>query len=224
MRRAAIEVIEQTQVWAAGGESLLHRLLGTRQPEAWRHYPDTDVRDVETGFRWYYHCHDRPGPRGEHGHFHLFAEPATAASERPPLSHLLAIGIDPLGQPLRLFTVNRWVTDEVWIDAEQALRRLARFRIDSTADHPDISRWLSAVLRLFQPQWQRLIRERDAVIARHLASGRRTLFEDRRLEVISRCPISLATQIAALQSLPSADTKPRRPAKRRSSRPPEAAP
>lgn len=201
MADAALRVAGQTQAWAETGVTALHLLIGDQAPQAWRHYPDGDARDAASGYRWYYHCHDGAAPTGEHGHFHLFSECAPGQRQRPSLTHLVAIAVDDRGLPLRAFTCNRWVTDEVWRDADQVLRRLARFRVHS--DDPALAAiglWLTALTRLFAPQLQDLVVERDAAMARRAASGRRpNLRDDRRLDVISECRLSLPAQIDAIQ-------------------------
>jgi len=204
MTRAVLALVDQTCAWAERGESVLHQLMAGRQPAPWKHYPDGDARDPEAGYRWYYHCHDQPDRHGEHGHFHLFAEKPMGYQRRPLLTHLIAIGIDDLGQPVRLFTVNRWVTDEAWRDADRVLRLLARFRMDGAGSQLEISLWLKALTVLFQAQIQALVLGRDAEMTRRFDEGRRpNLLEDRRVEVITSQPISLTTQVEALRRIRS---------------------
>ncbi len=199
MADAALVVVEQAQRWADAGQSALHALIGEQTPDAWQHYPEGDARDPRSGYRWYYHCHDDRRPNGEHGHFHLFSENAAGSRSAPTLTHLIAIGIDARGLPLRAFTVNRWVTDEVWRDAAQVLRLLARFLVEGAGVQGEIGRWLAALTRLFAPQIRNIVIERDAVMAGRAAGGRRpNLRDDRRLEVISQCHLSLAGQIDAI--------------------------
>lgn len=203
MAEAALLVVEQTREWAIAGHSVLHVLTGGTVPKAWQHLPDGDARDARSGYRWYYHCHDARerglGPHQEHGHFHLFSENAASGRDAPTLTHLIAIGLDARGQPLRAFTVNRWVTDEVWRDASQVLRLLTRFRVDREGPEGEISRWLSALTRLFAPQLKQIVIERDAAMYRRASGGRRpNLRDDRRLEVISECRLSLVHQIEAI--------------------------
>lgn len=213
MADVALAVVEQTRHWADAGQSVLHTLIGDGVPQAWQHHPDGDARDAESGYRWYYHCHEDRRPPGEHGHFHLFSENAAAGRDKPTLTHLIAIGIDAQGLPVRVFTVNRWVTDEVWRDAAQVLRLLARFRVEREGTQGAISRWLAALTRLFAPQIRQVIVERDAAMRRRAAGGRRpNLRDDRRLDVISQRSISLAKQIEAIDDRLAAG-RPRSPRK-----------
>lgn len=201
MADAALTVIEQTQHWADSGRSPLQATIGHATPIAWQHHPDGDARDRDAGYRWYYHCHDRPQRASEHGHFHLFSEHDRRTGEPPALTHLVAIGIDARGLPIRAFTVNRWVTNEVWRDASQVLRRLAKFRVALDGEHGDVSRWLSALTVLFAPQLKQVVTDRDdAMNRRAQGGGRPNLRDDHRLEVISQRRLSLARQIKAIDA------------------------
>jgi hypothetical protein len=59
--------------------------------------------------------------QAEHGHFHLFAQLGKDDRQIPRYTHLLGIAVDARGLPLRLFTTNRWVTDETWLPAPSVL-------------------------------------------------------------------------------------------------------
>src|SRR3546814_10011495 len=68
------------------------------------------------------------------------------------LSHLVAIAMTPGGLPFRLFTVNRWVTGEVWYRADDVIRLLDVFKIDHAQPSWPLNRWISAMIVLFKPQ------------------------------------------------------------------------
>lgn len=82
-------------------------------------YPSELLQFNQSGWRAYYHCHPaaRAGNHrfnGEHGHFHIFVR----IQENPEQwSHLVALAMDNMGQPLGWFTVNHWVTGEEWQSA-----------------------------------------------------------------------------------------------------------
>jgi hypothetical protein len=184
------------------------------------HYPHDDVFDADTHSQYYYHAHR--GLAGEHGHFHTFVRPGgMPAGMRPieyigeqpwpqgadALSHLIAISMDAWGEPLGLFTSNRWVTDEAWYAAADVARLLDVFRIDHASPSWPVNRWISALFTLFRPQAEWLLRERDRVIARWSAEHPgHDVFEDRELDITSSLPISVDAQVTsvreALQSLP----------------------
>lgn len=174
------------------------------------HYPQGDIYDDETGAQYYYHAH-RP-QSGEHGHFHTFLraqgmpsgiEPAPYAgeAERPlgeeAISHLIAVSMDKSGLPTALFTTNRWVTGESYFSADDTIAMLDRFEIDHAYPCLATNQWITALLRLFRPQIETLLRQRDAAIKdwerRHPGDD---VFEDRRLEITSELPIDIDAQIA----------------------------
>ena len=99
------------------------------------HYPDGDVFDAESGAQYYYLAHRANAL--EHGHFHSFARRGDGPS------HLFAVSMDAWGQPLTLFTINRWVTGETWRPAAAVCSLLDGFRF---ADQSPLTRWLSAIL------------------------------------------------------------------------------
>lgn len=162
---------------------------------------------------------------GEHGHFHLFLraeglpagiaplllpELAVANAPLPPQSapvkrgsrdevvHLVAIAIDRRGEPVSLFTTNRWVTGETWYQADDVIRMLDRFRIGDTPS-PLLNRWLTALVQLFQPEIAVLLRNRDKTVADWRWRRRTNVFEDPRLEITSSFAIDLDARLAAAE-------------------------
>ena len=149
---------------------------------AWQRYPAGEVYDPDNHVQYFYHCHSPPvgsAPGSEHGHFHLFLraegipagitplvlpELAVANAPVPPQSaplkrgerdevvHLVAIAIDWRGEPVRLFTTNRWVTGETWYCADDVIRMLDRFQVSGDMPSAVLNRWIGAMVRLFQPE------------------------------------------------------------------------
>ncbi|MGF1628763.1 MAG: hypothetical protein ACFCUT_04785 [Kiloniellaceae bacterium] len=213
MAAAGAEVMEVHRVLAKTGDNIVGELLkhnGTFYE--WDHYPPGDVYDHETHGQYYYHAH-AAGQRfaSEHGHFHTFvrpqgmppgirpaAVPGFVAPEDPndALSHLVAIAMTPAGLPFRLFTVNRWVTGEVWYRADDVIRLLDVFRIDHAQPSWPVNRWISAMVALYKPQIADLLQARDRKVAGwrdYNADG--DVFEDRDLEVTSFLDISIDRQV-----------------------------
>jgi len=112
---------------------------GTAAIAEWRHYPEGEAYDPKSHSQYFFHAHVGTGrPAAEQGHFHTFlraegmpigiaplllpelavADVPALPPQAPPLkrgtrdevSHLIAIAIDLRGEPIRLFTTNRWVT------------------------------------------------------------------------------------------------------------------
>jgi hypothetical protein len=215
MALAGVEVTTAERAFARQNSSVVARLLrdeGTFYE--WDHFPAGDVYDPLSGAQYFYHAHgvtarnvgqDRkfhnlmPAAHSgaqrqasEHGHFHTFVR--SSAAEEP--CHIIAIAMDYHGRPNRRFTVNRWVTEEGWAAAPRLIGLLDRFVIDMPRPSRWVNRWIAATLRLFRPQIEDLLRQRDAVIAEW---GRRHPGVDpyaaRELEILSQLDISLPRQI-----------------------------
>lgn len=177
------------------------------------HYPQGDVYDGETHSQYYYHSH-RP-EAGEHGHFHTFLRvkgmprgirpvPYDGEAERPEgddaLCHFVAIAMDIPGYPINLFTTNRWVTDESFYTAEDTIAMLDRFKMDHVWPCLAVNQWITAMLRLFRPQIEELLIERDRVMARwQKKHPDRDVYEDRELDITSQCPVDVEKQIRAVE-------------------------
>jgi hypothetical protein len=140
------------------------------------HYPKGDAYDPESHAQWYYHAHEKAERPGEHGHFHTFmrggdmpegARPAPVADFQPKAArhdlvcHLVAVSMDRSGWPTKLFTTNRWVTGETWCAAHDVAAMLDRFDMKINKPAWPVNRWLTAMLRLFRPQIEDLLLQRD---------------------------------------------------------------
>ncbi len=182
----------------------------------WDHYPPGDVVDWETHSQHYYHAHPKAERTGEHGHFHTFLRydgiPADLEAVIPKVSqtesddrigtHLVAISMDKHGFPVRMFTVNRWVTDETWYAAAAIIEMLDYYLVDHTYPSWATNRWITAMLKLFKPQILALVAARDKRVAAHeaLHAGKKKydVYEDRELELTSSVNISVPSQIKAV--------------------------
>ncbi len=217
MAAAADEVLECCRVLACTGGNLVGELL--RDVETfyeWNHYPEGDVFDHQSHSQFYYHAHPQ-GERGnEHGHFHTFlrplgmpagVKPALVADFEAPegendaLSHLIAISMDELGVPIRLFAVNRWVTGEVWYSANDVRAMLACFVIDHAQPSWPVNRWVSAMIRLYRPQIGALLDARDAAVeAWAKAHPDQNVFEDRDFDMTSSIEIDIDDHTARIHA------------------------
>lgn len=178
------------------------------------HYPTDDVFDTETYGQYYYHSHR--GDALEHGHFHTFLRaggmpagvtPVAYAGQEPwplgddALAHLAAVSMDAYGEPIGLFTVNRWVCADTWYAADDVIRMSKRFKIDHAFPSWPVNRWLTAMMALYAPQLEWLLHARDAAVADWAAQHPgRDVYEDRELEITSHLPLSVESQIAAIEA------------------------
>ncbi|MFO1169025.1 MAG: hypothetical protein U1E19_13140 [Rhodoblastus sp.] len=194
---AAAEAIAAFERMAASGRNPVTAALdGADIVEEWSHYPEGDSRGAAG--RYYYHAHPAE-ERGadEHGHFHIFLEPPPAEAASQP-THVVGLAMDAGGRLLRLFTTNGWVTDETWRGAEWVAERLPGFSMTSDPARPDLDQWIAAIVRLFRPQIEALLRARDAALAVLLEQDPAAL-EDRSVRILSESPVDLYAQVRAVE-------------------------
>jgi hypothetical protein len=215
MRRASNDFFEVLESFSDAGRHPVRDILAA-SPDPytrWSRYPPGDVEDPRTGCAWYYHAHDpsESRPWEEHGHFHffLFAEliaknakpialPADPDHEMGGLVHVAGLSFDAIGIPNRLFTINRWASNEWMYPARNITPLIDRFQFESENEFILTSRWLSAILRLLYPQLAWALRERDRVIAEHREAGSEGFTEDQSVDVISSVTFDVDDHLAAL--------------------------
>jgi hypothetical protein len=215
MADAGARILECYRVLRKGGLNVVGEMLRDQGTfYEFEHYPKDDVFDQDTHSQYYYHAH-RTGA-GEHGHFHLFIRQpgmsegvfpvAYEGKEKWPtgdkaLSHLVAVSMDAYGFPRGLFATNRWVTAEAWYRAEDVIGMLDRFRIDHAFPSWPVNIWLSNLLILFRPEVDRLLRERDEVVAQWQKDHPGVdVYEDRALDITGYLPIDVEARIREIMA------------------------
>lgn len=207
MAAAAAEIADAVRILEKGGGNLTTEMLrGRGQLTEWEHYPPDDVYDPKTHAQYFFHAHPI-GAREwqDYGHFHTFLrpkgmppdiKPAPLPDFRPPSDnddatcHLIGISMNRDGLPEGLFTTNRWVTGETWYAASDVIAMLDHFVVDLSSPSREINRWITAMLVLFRPQIERLLRLRDLVIRRWARRYPDTnVYEDRELEIVAALEI-----------------------------------
>ncbi len=203
VRDAAHAVIDCLQDFADRRQvPLAATVVGDHAPCLWQHYTGTNpgtLDDRPHVLHHYYHSHPVSGARDdEHGHYHLFAQLGTGDDNAPQYTHIVAIGVDARGLPLRLFTTNRWVTGERWLPADTVMAHAERIVAEGPSGNDPTERWLHAQLGIFAPQIAALLHHRDARIdARRRGRHRPGILDDRRMHVISQCSVSVEHQLSA---------------------------
>jgi hypothetical protein len=209
MRAAGNEIAECYRVLSKGNANLIGEVLRGEGPfEELKHYPSGRVIDGHS--EYFYHSHRLE----EHGHFHTFlVQPAMPRGVRPietkasqpwpqgdlAFTHLVAIRMDERGLPTALFTTNRWVTGEAWYRASDLCRALSAFEIDHASPSWVSNRWCTAMIRLFRPQIEQLLYQRDeAIETLQKKHPEQDPFEARDAEVLSFVEISIDRQRAAV--------------------------
>ena len=240
---AAAVIRECRRGLAARGSDVVREVIGrSGAAEDWRHYPDGDTYDPVSHAQYFYHRHPAADDPREHGHFHLFLRaegmpggtlplllPETAIAKehlpvrpqaaptkrgvRDEVSHLVAIAVDAAGEPVRLFTTNRWVTGETWYRADDVIAMLDRFTLDAAEPVSPINNWLAGLVRLYQPEIAMLLRKRDEAVMDPRRRRRRIdVFEDPKIEITSSLAIDLDARLAAVDRLGVERTTARQPA------------
>jgi len=227
MTSAAAVIDDCRRELAARNRNIVSEALADKPVTEWRDYPDGEVYDSQSHAQYFYHSHPVSGrPVREHGHFHTFlraegmpvgaaplvlpeiavAHVPALAPQAPPrkhgkreeVSHLVAIAVDRRGEPIRLFTTNRWVTGETWYRADDVIRMLDRFVITEAQPSETLNRWVVAILRLFRPQIAALLRMRDETVMAWRRRRRTHVFEDLGLEITSSLDIEMEAQLTFL--------------------------
>ena len=123
---------------------------------------------------------------------------------RDPVCHLVAIALDRSGKAVRLFTTNRWVTGETWYRADDVIRMLDRVTLDAAEPSTIVGRWVAAIVRLYQPEIAKLLRERDKTVMDPRRRRRKIdVFEDPRIEITSSHEIDVDARLGAVDRLVS---------------------
>ena len=215
MRRGARELFGVLELFARDGRHPVSDVLAESAGDftAFRRYPDDGVGGGTDRCAWYYHAHDPPDARGwdENGHFHCFAftellRPGAAPVALPPdpdferggLVHLAGLCVDADGVPRRLFSLNRWASEEWLYPAGDVVPLVERFRVVNDTRLALTSRWLAATLTLLQPQISWLLHERDAVLEARRRIDPIGFSEDPSIEVASTVEFDLDQHLKAL--------------------------
>lgn len=216
MFNAGMKVLNCHRVLSKTDDNIVGELLkGHETFFQWDHYPPGDVYDREHDSQFYYHAHPQEERVGEHGHFHTFLHPEAFSGDLAPLveppegeleededalAHIVGISMDETGIPIRLFTVNRWVTGEVLYPAGALIGLLDRFNIDLAQPSWPVNLWLSNMIRLFRPEIETLLIARDKTVAKWQKNNPALdAYEDESLEVTSSIDISVDRQMEKLQ-------------------------
>ena len=152
--------------------------------DPYTHYPyDGGIKDKKTGYQLFFHAHRE----NEYGHFHTFA-----TNEKGELVHLLLISMSEEGKPIGLATVNRWVTGDQYVKADQ-LKNLAKdwFVDPSLFKDTRVVEFINNIFNSYTDEIKVLFDERDEWIKKYADKFYREPFEDRDHEVLSYREVDL---------------------------------
>ncbi len=223
MYGAASVVSETMRVMQKSGTNVVSEILKTTDKfTEWEHVPPKDVYDRESHSQYYYHTHskseDGTGVHDdEHGHFHTFLRGKGMPDAVTPAAlddydskmdisdvnaHIIGIGMDAMGTPIRLFTVNRWVCGDVWYSGEDIIKMLDSYEVDHVHPSWPVNLWVGNMIALYRPQIEALLLRRDEQVAQWRSEvPDENVFENRDFEVASYLDINLAQDIEALEGV-----------------------
>ena len=168
-------------------------------------YPHDESVDRETKCSYFYHSH-RPK---EHGHFHIYYsnksvmkkyEPIATWDKKHPNTHLVAISMHPNGDPIGFFIPNHWITKDDWYRHEDMKEMVSHFRINHPYPSWPSNQWVSEMLKLFKPQVEHLLKERDEILF-NSDKPLEKILRNRRQDVIASISISIPDQMAVLEEM-----------------------
>jgi hypothetical protein len=191
---AAQELAKIQMRYAESGRTLNEAALcGAKEFVEWQHYPANDLVDEVSGYEFYYHAHSADEmPHGEHGHFHVMKR------DTKGFHHLIGIALNPKGLPIRLFTTNQWVTGEEMAGSTTAIKSIRGFEMVKKGRMALVTKWISALIKLFSAEIECLILERDQKIAQLVAKqgNREIVLNSKKYHVLTECKIDLMGRIS----------------------------
>ncbi|MEE9431549.1 MAG: hypothetical protein V3V16_10940 [Melioribacteraceae bacterium] len=148
------------------------------------HYPfDGGIVDPDTNSRVFFHAHRE----NEYGHFHTFVE-----DENGELIHLLLISMNKQGEPIGLSTVNRWVTGDKYVKADELKKHFEKFSIDKKIFKDErVLDFIENIFLGYKKQIFKLFDERDEWISSYVNKHYNEPFEDRDYEILSSLEINI---------------------------------
>lgn len=180
---------------AAGASNpVLELLQGVTQVEQNKKYPEHGLSFAHLGVRAFYHCHDAVSAHAnEHGHFHVFLAPDDKQVALSDWVHLAGLSMDQFGQPLRWFSVNRWVGGGQWRTAPELTGLLEQ--VPTSPKLLLVEEWLLAMLKVFHQEIEQLLIARDHYLTQHtVRTTLQAILDNRHYYELSTCTIDLLTK------------------------------
>ena len=188
-------VESMTEMGEQKTNSVLLSLDGAQSIKPYKHYPNVPYYFGNKCWRAFYHCHESFDSKAvEHGHYHFF----TRQGSDDEWCHVVALGMNDVGQPTRLFTTNLWVTDGKWFDSGQLPKQID---VLANSDGEDlVSSWLKYVFLLYQYEISDLLIARDNKVERLFPNYHEQCFLDRSIYYLSEININLNEHLTEIFS------------------------
>lgn len=193
--RFARQLIDCLNQFGTQQSNLVLDLLEHHQPVDKTRYPELALAFGNNQWRVFYHCHESPGKHDdEHGHFHIFTRSIEKVADKTDWSHLVALSMDNMGQPLQWFMVNQWVTAGTWFKPvwlDKIIDELSRQQEQNI-----IQKWFQSMLYLYSEEISYLLKLRDKNISFICNSpDLQSCFQDRDIYLLAVEPISLIEKL-----------------------------
>lgn len=207
MLSAAEDVLDVQHTLAESGKSIVSEMLkGTPKFIEWDHYPEKDVKDTVSGAQYYYHAHaSKERNFEEHGHFHIFMRNMRlkdTCKDLKNLTHLIAISMDAYGVPKAIFTINHWMSGDIWEDAGATAELLNSFHMNVDPIQPLVNKWINGMLSLYKTEILELLVTRDHILKEASANtNMEAVLASREIEIPSFLQISIEEKLHQLQRL-----------------------
>ncbi len=180
------KIIEIIHVLKTKGTNLVLKIMNGKEYkfDPTVHYPyDGGIYDEQTKCRVFFHAHRK----NEYGHFHTFTE-----DNKGNLIHLVLISMNKEGIPIGLSTVNRWVTGDKYVKANELKQYLERFSINKNLFKEEkVLEFIQYIFKAYKSEIFDLFDKRDAWIEQYVNTNYNEPFEDRNYEVLSSVKINV---------------------------------
>ncbi len=192
------------QYWSEQQSNPVLDLLDNKPLTINEKYPDPALKCHSDMLRVFYHYHEQPFQYAdEHGHFHYFIKIEKTDCSENEWSHLAGLCINSLGQPIRWFTTNHWVTAARWINSEELIPKLDLIESDNHSESP-LQQWLVSILVIFKKLIIELLIARDKKLTQLMGADEhllKDLLKNRQHYILGEQVFDLHTYISSCHDL-----------------------
>jgi len=158
-------------------------------------YPEGLLQFKGGDWQAFYHCHSNTSDiqhlfDNEHGHFHIFVK---VAEDKDEWSHAVALSMNNMGQPLRWFMVNHWVTAGVWLEASLLSKKLDE--IAYSKQDTLLTKWLLSMLTIYKNELSGMLNKRDQAIG---SANQASFLQDKQHYLLAEQSIYLEQKLQSI--------------------------
>jgi hypothetical protein len=189
-------LVSLIQAFAEKHSNPVLEVLAGQTPKDKQKYPQDELHFDNDTWRSFYHCHASPGKStNEHGHFHLFSLVEEGSDKQ--WAHVAGLSMNYQGQPIDWFTVNQWVTDGVWLEADRIKSKLENIVVAETLSL--LEQWLLVMLSTYKDTIYDLLDRRDKALKQvNETAEQDDIFSNRDIYLLSTISIDLQADLNKL--------------------------